>query len=58
MTAALTGALRNLIRDPALRTKLAAANLVKARSEFSIQTMIAAYDRLFCDTSMKGLPVA
>jgi glycosyltransferase involved in cell wall biosynthesis len=56
--AALTGALRNLIRDPALRTKLAASNLVKARSEFSIQTMIAAYDRLFSDTSVKGPPLA
>jgi glycosyltransferase involved in cell wall biosynthesis len=56
--AALTGALRNLMRDPVLRTKLAASNLVKARSEFSIQTMIAAYDRLFSDTSVKGRPVA
>ena len=56
--AALTGALRNLLRDPAMRTKLAAANLVKARAEFSIQTMIGAYDRLFSDTSTSLRSVA
>jgi glycosyltransferase involved in cell wall biosynthesis len=56
--AALTGALRTLMRDPAMRTKLAAANLVKARAEFSFQTMIAAYDRLFEDTSVKGRSIA
>jgi glycosyltransferase involved in cell wall biosynthesis len=56
--AALTGALRTLMRDPAMRTKLAAANLVKARAEFSFQTMIAAYDRLFADTSLKGRSIA
>jgi glycosyltransferase involved in cell wall biosynthesis len=56
--AALTGALRNLMRDPAMRTKLAASNLVKARAEFSIQTMIAAYDRLFADTRARRRSVA
>ncbi len=56
--AALTGALRTLMRDPAMRTRLAASNLVKARAEFSFQTMIAAYDRLFGDTSPKGRSIA
>lgn len=56
--AALTGALRNLMRDPAMRTKLAASNLVKARAEFSIQIMIASYDRLFADTSLKRRSIA
>ncbi|MDB5394200.1 MAG: glycosyl transferase, group 1 [Rhodospirillales bacterium] len=56
--AALTGALRNLMRDPAMRTKLAASNLVKARAEFSIQAMIAAYDRLFGDMSPRRRSIA
>jgi glycosyltransferase involved in cell wall biosynthesis len=49
--AALTGALRNLLRDPALRAKLGAANQAKAKAEFSIDTMIEAYDWFFGDTS-------
>ena len=56
--AALTGALRSLMRDPAMRTKLAATNLIKARAEFSIQTMIAAYDRLFGETRKSGSAIA
>jgi glycosyltransferase involved in cell wall biosynthesis len=49
--AALTGALRSLLRDAALRAKLGAANRAKARSEFSIETMIETYDFLFGDIS-------
>jgi glycosyltransferase involved in cell wall biosynthesis len=49
--AALTGALRNLLRDHALRTKLGAANKVKANTEFSIETMMEAYDWLFGDVT-------
>ena len=49
--AALTGALRTLLRDAGLRVKLGAANRAKARSEFSIETMIETYDWLFGDIS-------
>ena len=49
--AALTGALRTLLTDGALRGKLGTANRVKARSEFSIETMIETYDFLFGDIS-------
>ncbi len=45
--AALTAALRTLLRDPALRARLGAENREKARREFSLDTMIAGYDRLF-----------
>jgi len=48
--AALTGALRNLLRDAALRAKLAAANQAKAKAEFSIDSMIETYDWFFGDT--------
>lgn len=47
--AALTGALRWLLRDHALRRKLGAANKAKAQAEFSIETMMEAYDWLFGD---------
>jgi glycosyltransferase involved in cell wall biosynthesis len=50
-TAALTGALRTLLRDGSVRGKLGAANQAKAQSEFSIQTMIETYDFLFGDIS-------
>ena len=56
--AALTGALRTLLNDPALRTRLGAANQAKARAEFSIKVMVRAYDRLFSDLSAKARPVA
>jgi glycosyltransferase involved in cell wall biosynthesis len=49
--AALTGALRSLLKDAALRAKLGAANQAKVRGEFSIETMIEAYDWLFGDIS-------
>jgi glycosyltransferase involved in cell wall biosynthesis len=49
--AALTGALRSLLRDTALRARLGTANQAKARSEFSIETMIETYDWLFGDIS-------
>jgi glycosyltransferase involved in cell wall biosynthesis len=45
--AALTGALRTLLRDPALRARLGAENRAKAEREFSLDKMITAYDRLF-----------
>ena len=43
--AALTGALRTLLRDEALRTRLGTENRAKAEAEFSLDTMIASYDR-------------
>jgi glycosyltransferase involved in cell wall biosynthesis len=46
-TAALTGALRTLLGDPVLRGKISEANRTKVRTEFSIDMMVAAYDRLF-----------
>jgi glycosyltransferase involved in cell wall biosynthesis len=49
--AALTGALRTLIRDHPLRTRLGDANQAKVRSDFSIETMVAAYDHLFEDAA-------
>jgi glycosyltransferase involved in cell wall biosynthesis len=52
--AALTGALRNLYKDAALRARLGAANQAKARSDFSIETMVAAYDRLFESAARAG----
>jgi len=52
-SAALTGTLRALLADAALRAKLGAANQAKARAEFSIDTMIAAYDRLFEDAGRR-----
>ncbi len=51
--AALTGALRMLLRDGALRAKLAAANQAKAKAEFSIDTMIETYDWYFGDISAR-----
>jgi glycosyltransferase involved in cell wall biosynthesis len=49
--AALTGALRTLLREAGLRAKLGSANRAKARGEFSIETMIETYDWLFGDIS-------
>ncbi len=49
--AALTGALRTLLRNGELRKTLASANQAKAKAEFSIETMIEAYDWFFGDTS-------
>lgn len=48
--AALTGALRTLLRDAPLRARVGAENRAKAEREFSLDAMIAAYDRLFCPT--------
>jgi glycosyltransferase involved in cell wall biosynthesis len=39
--------LRTLLRDAPLRARLGAENRAKAEREFSLDTMIAAYDRLF-----------
>jgi glycosyltransferase involved in cell wall biosynthesis len=49
--AALTGALRTLLGDGAMREKLATANRAKAKAEFSIESMIETYDWFFSDTS-------
>jgi glycosyltransferase involved in cell wall biosynthesis len=51
--AALTGALRSLIRLPALRAQIGADNRAKAESQFGVDQMIAAYDRLF-ETTARG----
>lgn len=45
--AAFAGALRALLRDPASRTTLGAANRARARDDFSEQAMVERYDRLF-----------
>ncbi len=45
--AALTGGLRTLLTDAALRERLGTANRAKAEAEFDLGAMIAAYDRLF-----------
>jgi glycosyltransferase involved in cell wall biosynthesis len=50
-TAALTGALRALLTQPALRATLGSANRAKADREFSIDRMIAGYDNLFSGRS-------
>ena len=55
-TAALTGALRTLLRQPALRASLGAANRAKVAQEFSLDTMIAGYDRLFSGTLFMSPP--
>jgi glycosyltransferase involved in cell wall biosynthesis len=47
--AALTGALRTMLGDADLRQRLGEENRAKAQSEFSLDTMIATYDRLFRD---------
>jgi glycosyltransferase involved in cell wall biosynthesis len=52
--AALTGALRTLLRDPALRARLGADNRAKALREFGLDQMIAAYDALFTATARAG----
>jgi glycosyltransferase involved in cell wall biosynthesis len=49
--AALTGALRTLLRDGEMRKKLAAANQARAKAEFSIDAMIETYDWFFGDIS-------
>jgi glycosyltransferase involved in cell wall biosynthesis len=46
-TAALTGALRTLLAKPVLRATLGAANRGKVKQQFSLDAMIAGYDRLF-----------
>ncbi|MFO1056641.1 MAG: glycosyltransferase family 4 protein [Dongiaceae bacterium] len=45
--AGLTDAIGTLLADPALRTRLAAANRRRAETEFSLTRMVATYDRLF-----------
>ncbi len=57
-TAALTGALRALLGDPVLRGKLGDANRAKVAKEFSIDMMVAAYDRLFEYGIVKRRPTA
>ena len=52
-TAALTGSLRTLLADPVLRGRLGEANRAKVRNEFSIDMMVAAYDRLFGQSGVR-----
>lgn len=49
-SAALGAALARLVADPALRERLAAASLARVRGEFSLDTMVAAYGRLYAGT--------
>jgi glycosyltransferase involved in cell wall biosynthesis len=49
--AALTGALRTLLKDADMRRKLAAANQAKAKAEFSLEAMIETYDWFLGDIS-------
>jgi len=51
--AALTGALRTMLGDAALRQRLGEENRAKAKAEFSLEAMIATYDRLFRDAIAK-----
>jgi glycosyltransferase involved in cell wall biosynthesis len=51
--AALTGALRTMLGDAALRQRLGEENRAKAKAEFSLDAMIATYDRLFRDAIAK-----
>jgi glycosyltransferase involved in cell wall biosynthesis len=51
--AAMTGALRSLLRDSGLRERLGADNRAKAEREFAVDQMIAAYDGLF-DSAARG----
>lgn len=44
---ALAGALARLISEPALRQRLAEASLARARSQFSLDGMLAAYGALY-----------
>lgn len=46
-TAALAAALARLVNDTDLRTTLAAASLQRARAQFSLDGMLAAYGRLY-----------
>jgi glycosyltransferase involved in cell wall biosynthesis len=50
---ALAAALRALLRDPERRSALGAANLAKARAEFSLDTMVSAYDQLFQNRGLR-----
>jgi glycosyltransferase involved in cell wall biosynthesis len=49
--AAMTGALRSLLRDSGLRERLGADNRAKAEREFAVDQMIAAYDGLFASAA-------
>jgi glycosyltransferase involved in cell wall biosynthesis len=49
--AALTGALRTLLKEPALRERLGVANKAKAVGEFSLDQMVETYDRLFSEAA-------
>ena len=46
-SAALAAALASLVKDPALRQRLAEASLARARCQFSLDGMIAAYGALY-----------
>lgn len=45
--AALAAALARLVNEPALRERLAAASLRRAREQFSLESMVSAYGRLY-----------
>lgn len=46
-SAALATALARLVNEPALRERLAAASLARAREQFSLQGMVGAYGHLY-----------
>lgn len=51
----LAGAITALVRDPMLRARLGAANRVKAKADFDLGAMIAAYAALFnADVPLRG----
>ncbi|MDG0857591.1 TIGR03088 family PEP-CTERM/XrtA system glycosyltransferase [Roseateles puraquae] len=52
-SAALATALARLVSDAALRERLAAASLARARAEFSLQTMVDAYGALYAAGSAR-----
>jgi glycosyltransferase involved in cell wall biosynthesis len=52
-SAALAAALAQLVDEPAERQRLAEASLVRVRSQFSLDGMIAAYDALYASAGPK-----
>ncbi|URI10247.1 TIGR03088 family PEP-CTERM/XrtA system glycosyltransferase [Aquincola tertiaricarbonis] len=53
---ALAQALARLVRDPALRQRLAQASLARANAEFSLQGMVAAYGALYASANLRQTP--
>lgn len=54
-SAALAAALARLVAEPALRERFAAASLARAREQFSLDGMVAAYGRLYVDALPQAL---